>query len=401
MVGMVDFGIVKPELAGSFGAGVQASQENRMRTEESQIKLDQLKQDHAAMLQFRQDMQAAGKDPDPNKLFEALIKTGIPENVTKGYEGRRRLKGLEEFAKLSNIDLYSPLPEAAPAAAPAAAAAPAQSIMRMPAAAAPTNALGSGAFGMAAPTNALAAQAAAPAAAPVNALAAQPTAQPNAGQIAQVQKRIGDLMRFASANPEMSQQAMQQARILQDQLELYSKRGQNEPSDAVMMRQLGYPQTQEGFKAFQDAKRQDRLLTPEELKQKLMIAAAGRAPGTSVTMVAEKAEAGAFGKMMVDQFADISKSANLAIKTLPSIEANLNILNKGLDTGFGTETKAAGARVLSALGVKDAEKYATDTQTFQSNAIQGLMQKQLEQKGPQTESDAQRLEQIGAQLCKT
>ena len=128
---------------------------------------------------------------------------------------------------------------------------------------------------------------------------------------------------------------------------------------------------------------------------------ATHAPGTSVTMVAEKAEAGAFGKMMVDQFADLSKSANLAIKTLPSIEANLNILNKGLDTGFGTETKAAGARVLSALGVKDAEKYATDTQTFQSNAIQGLMQKQLEQKGPQTESDAQRLEQIGAQLGKT
>jgi hypothetical protein len=125
------------------------------------------------------------------------------------------------------------------------------------------------------------------------------------------------------------------------------------------------------------------------------------APGTSVTMVAEKAEAGAFGKMMVDQFADLSKSANLAVKSLPSIEANLNILNKGLDTGFGTETKAAGARVLSALGVKDAEKYATDTQTFQSNAIQGLLQKQLEQKGPQTESDAQRLEQIGAQLGKT
>jgi hypothetical protein len=57
--------------------------------------------------------------------------------------------------------------------------------------------------------------------------------------------------------------------------------------------------------------------------------------------------------------------------------------------------------VLAALGVKDAEKFATDTQKFQSNAINGVLQKQLEQKGPQTESDAKRIEQIGAQLGKT
>jgi hypothetical protein len=57
--------------------------------------------------------------------------------------------------------------------------------------------------------------------------------------------------------------------------------------------------------------------------------------------------------------------------------------------------------VLGALGVKDAEKFATDTQTFQSNAISAVLQKQLEQKGPQTESDARRIEQIGAELGKT
>jgi hypothetical protein len=56
---------------------------------------------------------------------------------------------------------------------------------------------------------------------------------------------------------------------------------------------------------------------------------------------------------------------------------------------------------LAALGVKDAEKFATDAQQFQSNAISAVLQKQLEQKGPQTESDAKRIEQIGAQLGKT
>ena len=123
--------------------------------------------------------------------------------------------------------------------------------------------------------------------------------------------------------------------------------------------------------------------------------------GTTVTMVAEKAEAGEFGKMLVNQFSDISKSANLAVKTLPSIEANLSSLNKGFDTGFGTDAKAAGAKVLGALGVQNAEQFATDAQTFQSNAINAVLQKQLEQKGPQTESDARRIEQVGAELGKT
>ena len=123
--------------------------------------------------------------------------------------------------------------------------------------------------------------------------------------------------------------------------------------------------------------------------------------GTNITMVSEKAEQGARGKMLVDQYGDISKAAGLAARTLPAIESNLSALNKGFDTGFGKETVAAGASVLAALGVKDAEKFATDSQKFQSNAISAVLQKQLEQKGPQTESDAKRIEQIGAQLGKT
>lgn len=134
--------------------------------------------------------------------------------------------------------------------------------------------------------------------------------------------------------------------------------------------------------------------------QRARLNAAGAARQTMVN-VQEKAEAGAFGKMLVDQYQDISKAAGLAIKTLPSIEANLGALNKGLDTGFGTEARAAGARILGALGVEGAEKLATDTQTFQSNAINAVLQKQLEQKGPQTESDARRIEQVGAELGKT
>jgi hypothetical protein len=115
----------------------------------------------------------------------------------------------------------------------------------------------------------------------------------------------------------------------------------------------------------------------------------------------EKAEQGERGKMLVGEYSDISKAAKLAAKILPSIDANLSILDKGFSTGFGTETVAAGAKVLAALGVADADKFATNAQVFQAKATEAVLQKQLEQKGPQTESDAQRIDQIGAQLGKT
>lgn len=134
--------------------------------------------------------------------------------------------------------------------------------------------------------------------------------------------------------------------------------------------------------------------------QNLRKAAASR-PVTNITNVAEKAEAGAFGKFLVDEFGDISKAANLAVKTMPAIETNLGILNKGFDTGFATETKAAGAKVLSALGVANAEKFAANAEIFQAKAAETVLQKQLEQKGPQTQSDRELIEKTGAQLGST
>ena len=115
----------------------------------------------------------------------------------------------------------------------------------------------------------------------------------------------------------------------------------------------------------------------------------------------EKAEQADRGKMLVAEYNDISKAAKLAAKTLPSLDANLNILNKGFTTGFGTETKTAGASVLAALGVANADKFATNAQIFQAKATEAVLQKQLEQKGPQTESDAKRIDMVGAQLGKT
>lgn len=145
----------------------------------------------------------------------------------------------------------------------------------------------------------------------------------------------------------------------------------------------------------------DVALPPAVEEQKKRIARESRPVTTVQLPPQEKAEQAERGKMLTQQYRDISTAAGLAAKTLPSIDANLNILNKGFTTGFGTETKAAGASVLAALGVANAEKFATNAQIFQAKATEAVLQKQLEQKGPQTESDAKRIDAVGAQLAKT
>lgn len=79
---------------------------------------------------------------------------------------------------------------------------------------------------------------------------------------------------------------------------------------------------------------------------------------------------------------------------------NLDISGK---TGWGTDSKAKAANILTGLGIasEDAKKYAADAQVFN-----GVLQQQVwgllgQQKGPQTEGDAQRARDTFAQLGNT
>lgn len=126
------------------------------------------------------------------------------------------------------------------------------------------------------------------------------------------------------------------------------------------------------------------------------------AQGTTVNVNAgSKAEEVEFGQYVVNQYKDISARADVATRSIPALDINLKTLDKGFDTGFGTETIAAGAKVLAALGVQNAKDFATDAQTFLANANSAVLQKQLEQKGVQTAADADRITSTGAQLGNT
>lgn len=128
------------------------------------------------------------------------------------------------------------------------------------------------------------------------------------------------------------------------------------------------------------------------------------APGTQVNVKLpplESAEQKGKGELNVKAYGAVSDAARLATKTLPSLETQSAILDKGFRTGFGTDAQKAGASVLASLGIPEAAQFATDAQTFLASTQQAVLQRQLEQKGPQTESDAQRITQTGAQLGNT
>ena len=370
---------------------VQASQR---QNEIAQMQLEDLKNDRIEMQKFQAELVANGGNPDLKVLAQTMLRS--PKTRAEGIELMQKLNQQTQFEAVGK-KLYPELFGAEPTVAEPTAAAPAPSIMRQPgvAPAAPTrDMLGTGMYGMepTAPVNALAPTAAPTAAAPVNALAA-----PTGKTVDQLRREI--IMFSQSTDPR----AKAMVDMLKNQLTELGKTQTLGPGQQLyaggkviytapeketdLQRNYKFAQTAAGgnFKgSFADFK---VLSTPKTT--------------TNITNVQEKAEAGERGKMLVDQYKDISKSAGLAVKTLPAIEANLSALNKGFDTGFGKETDAAGASILAALGVKNAEKFATDTQTFQSNAISAVLQKQLEQKGPQTEFDARRIETLGAQLGKT
>ena len=144
-------------------------------------------------------------------------------------------------------------------------------------------------------------------------------------------------------------------------------------------------------------------MTPEQQAAFTAFRASQRPTTTVTTNVSpgEKAEETERGKLYVAQQKDVGNSATAARKSLVGIQSAQDVLNSGFDTGFLTETKAKAASVLAALGVADADKYATDSQKFLQAATERVLAAQLDQKGVQTNQDAQRIEQAGARMGNT
>lgn len=231
MAGLIDVGILKPELANTFGAAQarqQAEQQNALRRQQLQVgelELKRLQEEREIMLNFQQQLKASGKDTDLDKIFDALISTGKPEYMMKGVEGKRKLQEQKAFAEYlrRTENPEAAMPTGAPAAAPAPTPAPT-----------PTNAL------TPAPT---------PAAASTNAL----TTPAPSGQELQRRYRMVSNINTPAAKAE--------AQLILKQIE-NDFRATMPPETIRTMTSLGYPATPEGYQAFQSAQRPPQQPAP-------------------------------------------------------------------------------------------------------------------------------------------
>ena len=368
----LNFGILKPvNIAGQMMAGEQQAQQNQLAKQQNEMRQQEFgmrQQEFATQAEDRKlKLDRANERNDfLTKLSDQMKQGGYTLNrETLGSMMNFGLKSNEESLVnlatkgLQALDEQDQFKTEMGRIVPKPAAVPIQ-----------PGALGSGTFGMVPePTNALAA---APVAAPsTNAMVGgytrsqveQMLTNPNA-RIRDMGKNLLGALPKAAAAPAVS-----------DVSRLIAERNALQPGDP-------------NIATYDAAIRKASTFAP--------------AASTTIKMAPlEGSEQKFKGELNVQQYKDVSAAATLAAKTLPSIDANLDILNKGFETGFGTETIAAGAKVLAAMGVPNAEKFATNSQVFQAKATEAVLQKQLEQKGPQTESDAQRIDQIGAQLGKT
>lgn len=141
---------------------------------------------------------------------------------------------------------------------------------------------------------------------------------------------------------------------------------------------------------------------PEDVAaQQAQLRAAGASRNVTVLPPQPKSEQEARGKLLVKGYETISDAARIATRSLPALETQERVIDAGFRTGFGAAAQTEAARFLSALGVENAKEYAKNSEGFSAAASQAVLQRQLEQKGVQTEADAQRISQTGAQLGNT
>ena len=238
-------------------AQMQQLQGGQRQAEMADMQLESLRRDRDVLGRIQAAIVAKGGPADLAAAADEMIKSGKPEYLTQGMAIRQKLADQTAFAAYQKE--FGPKAQNALAPAfgmPAGDQAPGdytstQTMGRVPG-------VVSTPIPESPPMNAMAPASAAPAA-PVNAMAGQP-------DIAGLEARYRRVANIDTPG------AKAEAALLLKQID---RAATATPADIKTMQALGYPINQVGFKQFRDAQREQRLLTPEELQQKLQIAGAG------------------------------------------------------------------------------------------------------------------------------
>lgn len=405
-----------PEQQGAQALQVMQMQQAARQGQVSQMQFQKMKRENDMLETIRAKIIANGGPPDLRVAARAMIESGDPEHILMGQKIETSVRQQEEatqYRRDNNVNVPVANNLGAPTATmPPMTGAPAATMPPMtgvptatmpPMTGAPASTGGNALTGMVTP----------PAVPPVVANNLVPGSDPSAPLKTKLDWLIRNYHRIGN-NPELQSEKallLKQIEDVQHSLRDLSVL----PPDVKLMQALGIPATQAGFAQLTALKDNPgeftRILNaldlPPDEKRALQLqkvrTMATHTPGTKVILPPmENAEQKGKGEANVKLYGDISAAARLAAKSLPAIETQGNIINRAdFATGFGTDVKKAGASLLAALGVPEAERFATNAQTFLAASQQAVLQRQLEQKGPQTEADAQRITQTGAQLGNT
>jgi len=129
----------------------------------------------------------------------------------------------------------------------------------------------------------------------------------------------------------------------------------------------------------------------------------GQQGGSQPVVVAENPVVVKAGEQLNNQWiTGTLEPAVAAGATAKNAIDNIRVLKSiDLTTGFGTDVQKNAANVLASFGIKDAAKFATNAQVFESKIYESLVDTLGSQKGVQTKSDFENIQKTYAQLKNT
>ena len=137
MAGEVNYGLVNPAVLDYAG-----QEQKTLNLQKSRLDVQRLEEERKLMLGMQKQLADSGQDPDLNIIFDTMIKSGNPDYMSKGLEGKFKLKEQEDYARAYYGD-EAPKTAAPPLTPTAPGAYGAPLTPEVAPATAPTNALGS------------------------------------------------------------------------------------------------------------------------------------------------------------------------------------------------------------------------------------------------------------------
>jgi hypothetical protein len=296
MAGEVNYGLVNPAVLDYAG-----QEQKTLNVQKSRLDVERLEEERKQMLGLQKQLADNGKNPDLNLVFDIMIKSGNPDYMAKGAEGKAKLKEQQNYEAVRSKYAAGGGGDIPAPTAPGAYGAPmAPTMANAPAPA---------------PTNALAPRAGVRQAAPsVNALA------PAEDEIARLQAQIDDYSSLGT------QQGFKMAEMLQKRLTAL------EPTPAIKEFRFGQK-------------------VPEFVQYKRDNARAGASSTKVILPEQEKEFEKELGKGQADAILKSRAAAEDAASILATNQIGRDILSSGAITGSGADFFVGLNQALKTAGI--------------------------------------------------